>query len=31
MGAYVVGDHGVLARHPMSSAEELRPLEQEAV
>ena len=26
MGAYVVGDDGVLARHPMSYREELRPL-----
>jgi predicted metal-dependent enzyme (double-stranded beta helix superfamily) len=25
MGAYVIGDDGVLARHPMSYAEELRP------
>ncbi|HEY2141253.1 MAG TPA: cysteine dioxygenase family protein [Solirubrobacteraceae bacterium] len=25
MGAYVVGEHGVLARHPLSSGEELRP------
>jgi predicted metal-dependent enzyme (double-stranded beta helix superfamily) len=25
MGAYVVGEDGVLARHPMSSSEELRP------
>jgi hypothetical protein len=28
MGAYVVGDDGVLARHAMSSREELRPLAQ---
>jgi predicted metal-dependent enzyme (double-stranded beta helix superfamily) len=28
MGAYVVGDDGVLARHPMHSAEELRPVER---
>jgi predicted metal-dependent enzyme (double-stranded beta helix superfamily) len=28
MGAYVVGDDGVLARHHVSSAEELRPLER---
>jgi hypothetical protein len=28
MGAYVVGDDGVLARHPMSSGEELRALER---
>lgn len=28
MGAYVVGDDGVLARHPVSSAEELRPAER---
>ncbi|HLM85907.1 MAG TPA: cysteine dioxygenase family protein [Solirubrobacteraceae bacterium] len=27
MGAYVVGDDGVLARHSVSSAEELRPLD----
>jgi predicted metal-dependent enzyme (double-stranded beta helix superfamily) len=27
MGAYVVGEDGVLARHPMSSEEELRPRE----
>jgi predicted metal-dependent enzyme (double-stranded beta helix superfamily) len=27
MGAYVVDDHGVLARHPVSASEELRPLE----
>jgi hypothetical protein len=26
MGAYAVDDDGVLARHPVSSAEELRPL-----
>jgi quercetin dioxygenase-like cupin family protein len=25
MGAYIVGDDGVLARHPMSPADELRP------
>jgi predicted metal-dependent enzyme (double-stranded beta helix superfamily) len=30
MGAYVVGEDGVLARHPMSSAEELRPQEPSA-
>jgi mannose-6-phosphate isomerase-like protein (cupin superfamily) len=29
MGAYVVGPDGVLARHPMSSEEELRPHERE--
>ncbi len=29
MGAYVIGEDGALARHPMSSAEELRPLESE--
>jgi predicted metal-dependent enzyme (double-stranded beta helix superfamily) len=28
MGAYVVGGDGVLARHPVSSGEELRPLER---
>jgi hypothetical protein len=28
MGAYEVGDDGVLARHSVSSSEELRPLEQ---
>ena len=27
MGAYVIGDDGVLARHSVSSTEELRPLE----
>jgi mannose-6-phosphate isomerase-like protein (cupin superfamily) len=27
-GAYVIGDDGVLARHPMSYSEELRPLER---
>ncbi len=27
MGAYAIGDDGVLVRHAMSSAEELRPLE----
>jgi hypothetical protein len=27
MGAYVIGDDGVLARHPMSYEEELRPRE----
>jgi hypothetical protein len=27
MGAYVIGEDGVLARHPMSYEEELRPLE----
>ncbi len=26
MGAYVIGEGGVLARHPVSSGEELRPL-----
>jgi predicted metal-dependent enzyme (double-stranded beta helix superfamily) len=26
MGAYVIADDGVLARHPMSAADELRPL-----
>jgi len=30
MGAYVVGEGGVLARHPVSSAHELRPLERSA-
>jgi hypothetical protein len=30
MGAYVIGDDGVLARHPMSYEEELRPLSEEA-
>jgi hypothetical protein len=29
MGAYVIGEDGVLARHPMSSSEELRPPEEE--
>ncbi|HEY0516219.1 MAG TPA: cysteine dioxygenase family protein [Solirubrobacteraceae bacterium] len=29
MGSYVVGENGVLARHPMSSSEELRPRESE--
>jgi Cysteine dioxygenase type I len=29
MGAYVIGDDGVLARHPMSYEEELRPLSEE--
>src|SRR5271157_6494039 len=28
MGAYVIGEDGVLARHPVSSGEELRPLER---
>jgi hypothetical protein len=28
MGAYVIDDDGVLARHPMSSGEELRPRER---
>jgi predicted metal-dependent enzyme (double-stranded beta helix superfamily) len=28
MGAYAVNDDGVLVRHPMSPAEELRPLDQ---
>ena len=28
MGAYVVDEDGVLARHPVSSSEELRPLER---
>jgi predicted metal-dependent enzyme (double-stranded beta helix superfamily) len=27
MGAYLVGDDGVLARHPLSGAHELGPLE----
>ena len=30
MGAYLIGDDGVLARHTMSSAEELRPLSGDA-
>jgi predicted metal-dependent enzyme (double-stranded beta helix superfamily) len=30
MGAYVIGEDGVLARHPMSYQEELRPLAQSA-
>jgi hypothetical protein len=30
MGAYVVGDDGVLARHPMSYEEELRPIRGES-
>jgi hypothetical protein len=30
MGAYVIGDDGVLARHPMSYEEELRPRAAEA-
>ncbi len=30
MGAYVIGDDGVLARHPMSYEEELRPRAQAA-
>jgi predicted metal-dependent enzyme (double-stranded beta helix superfamily) len=30
MGAYVIDQHGVLARHPMSSAEELRPLREQS-
>jgi hypothetical protein len=30
MGAYVIGEDGVLARHPMSYQEELRPLAQGA-
>jgi predicted metal-dependent enzyme (double-stranded beta helix superfamily) len=30
MGAYVIGEDGVLARHSMSSAEELRPLSESA-
>lgn len=30
MGAYVIGEDGVLARHPMSYEEELRPLADEA-
>ena len=29
MGAYEIDDDGVLARHPMSSSEELRPPEEE--
>jgi predicted metal-dependent enzyme (double-stranded beta helix superfamily) len=29
MGAYEIGDDGVLARHPMASSEELRPPERE--
>jgi predicted metal-dependent enzyme (double-stranded beta helix superfamily) len=29
MGAYEIGDDGVLARHPMTSSEELRPPEEE--
>ena len=28
MGAYVIGEDGVLARHPMSHVEELRPLKR---
>jgi hypothetical protein len=28
MGAYVIGEDGVLARHPMSRRDELRPLER---
>ncbi len=28
MGAYAIGEDGVLARHPVSYSEELRPLEQ---
>jgi hypothetical protein len=28
MGAYHVSDDGALARHPVSPAEELRPLER---
>jgi len=28
MGAYAIGEDGVLARHPMSYSEELRPLKQ---
>jgi Cysteine dioxygenase type I len=28
MGSYEIGEDGVLARHPMSYSEELRPLEQ---
>ena len=28
MGAYVIGEDGVLARHPMSHRDELRPLER---
>ena len=31
MGAYAIGDDGVLARHPVSSGEELRPLAPEEV
>jgi len=30
MGAYVIGEDGVLARHPMSYTQELRPLAQGA-
>lgn len=30
MGAYSVGAHGVLARHPIDSSEELRPLPADA-
>jgi hypothetical protein len=30
MGAYVVGEDGVLARHPVASTEELRPREEHA-
>ncbi len=30
MGAYSIGEDGVLARHPMSYEEELRPLQAEA-
>jgi hypothetical protein len=30
MGAYVIGDDGVLARHPMSYEDELRPLSEES-
>jgi hypothetical protein len=30
MGAYVIGEDGVLARHPMSYEEELRPLADDA-
>ena len=29
MGAYAIGEDGVLARHPSSYSEELRPLEQQ--
>jgi hypothetical protein len=29
MGAYVIGEDGVLARHPMSYEQELRPLSVE--